>query len=610
MKKYFFLLVLFSFFSTYTSYAATCTAIVSGNWEDPSIWSCGSVPGNGDDVIIPFGIEVRVTTSNYTGGGTRVEMNIFIDGILSFDQGGAGGRPALFLDCPSSVTIGESGIISAEGNTGNNNVIEIDPGNNTIWSDGGCRVVAGPRAVSCNANNGNNVGTPSSLCDDNSITNFPCILPVLPPTEPVCPMGNTEITGSVDVNGTNDQQIDYFYDDGGTIPTLSASDVGDGSIVTFCSSATITNLDLGNNEEPVTIIVKSGTTLIIDNGFTLDDNVSILNYGTVIINGDVDLTNRAIRLVNATPTSLVDINGTLTIDNEGTSIFNLGSNDSGGGIIVDQLDITSQADEDGIVLGENSSLDVGTFNSNDRLNSICGAQTCAEIDIQTVTPGGFTQDMTAFSEVRYCDNDNPVGGDVLPGAATAQCPVDCNILLPVSLTFFNVESKEHDVILRWQTASEYNNSQFFIERSSNGSTFHIIGSLAGQGTTNKVQNYQWTDTAPLEGSAYYRLKQVDADGNYSTSMVRYVKRSYSQTGIEMSVYPNPAKDKLTIILSPKLQQVRLELIDLSGNVIIAQNIAELSQGSITWNGLEGLKGFYVLRVYHQQFVQQHKILFR
>ncbi|WP_291724167.1 T9SS type A sorting domain-containing protein [Bernardetia sp.] len=591
----------------HTLYAAQCTATATGIWEDPSIWSCGSVPGDGDgdDVIIPFGIEVRVTTSNYTGGGTRVEMNILVDGVLSFDQGGAGGRPALFLDCPSSVTVGESGIISAEGNTGNNNVIQIDPGNNNIWSDGDCRVIAGPRAVSCNANNGNNVGEPSSLCEDDAITNFPCIVPVLPPTEPVCPVGNTEITGSTDINGTNAQQIDYFYDDGGTIPTLSASDVGDGSVVTFCSDATISNLDLGNNEEPVTIIVKSGTTLTIDSGFALDDNVSILNYGTIIINGDVDLTNRAIRLVNATPTALIDINGTLTIDNEGTSIFNLGVDDSGGGIQVDQLDITSQADEDGVVLGENSSLDVGTFNSNDRLNSICGAQNCAEIDIQTVTPGGFTQDMTAFSEVRYCAQNNI--DQVMPGSATEQCPVDCNILLPISLTFFNAEAKESDVLLRWQTASEYNNYQFLVERSSNGNSFQVIGTIAGQGTINKVQNYEWIDVAPIDGGNYYRLRQVDANGNYSFSMIRHVKSYYHNE--EVDVYPNPAKDKLTIRLNSEFQQVKLELIDLSGNIIAAKELTQLSDSGIVWNGLGSLKGFYILRVQHQHFIKQYKILF-
>ena len=611
MKKHLFLLIFFFLFYTHNLHAQ-CTAIVTGNWESASTWSCGRVPADGDVVIIPFGIEVTVTSQNYGGGGTIVRMEIIVDGVLSVDQSN---NASLNLDCPSMVTIGESGIISAEGNTGNNNRIRIRPtsgggGATDVWEDGSCRVVAGPRSAGCSGTDFG-VDDETDLCDDSSITNESCVIPILPSIEPTCPTGNTEITGSVDINGTSAQQINYFYDNGGVIPTLSASNIGDGSVVTFCSSATITNLNLGNNDEPVTIIVKSGTTLIIDNSFALDDNVSILNYGTVIINGDVDLTNRSIRFVNATPTSLIDINGTLTIDNEGTSIFNLGVSESGGGLIVDQLDITSQADEDGVVLGENSSLDVGTFNSNDRLNSVCSAQSCAKINIQTVTLGGFTQNMTAFSEVRYCDNDNPVGGDVLPGSATAQCPLDCNILLPVSLTFFDVEAKESDVVLRWETASEYNNSHFFIERSSKGDDFQVIDSIEGQGTIQKAQSYEWIDTTPLDGGTYYRLKQVDSDGTYSVSMVRYVKGSYNSQGeVEILVYPNPAQDQLTILLNTKLQQVKLELIDLFGNIIATKHVTELSQGGVIWNGLENLKGFYVLRVYQQQSVQQRKILFR
>ena len=94
-------------------------------------------------------------------------------------------------------------------------------------------------------------------------------------------------------------------------------------------------------------------------------------------------------------------------------------------------------------------------------------------------------------------------------------------------------------------------------------------------------------------------------------MVRYVKGSDNSQGeVEILVYPNPAQDQLTILLNTKLQQVKLELIDLFGNIIATKNVTELSQGGVIWNGLENLKGFYVLRVYQQQSVQQRKILFR
>ena len=44
--------------STETTIWATCTSAGSGLWSNPLTWSCGVIPGPGDDVIIAVGTTV------------------------------------------------------------------------------------------------------------------------------------------------------------------------------------------------------------------------------------------------------------------------------------------------------------------------------------------------------------------------------------------------------------------------------------------------------------------------------------------------------------------------------------------------------------------------
>ena len=99
--------------------------------------------------------------------------------------------------------------------------------------------------------------------------------------------------------------------------------------------------------------------------------------------------------------------------------------------------------------------------------------------------------------------------------------------------------------LNWSTTVEQNNKGFRIERSSDGITFSqvaLVPSQAGGGATAQNLNYIYFDDKPFPGMNYYRLTQTDSDGNEQHSTIAEV--SFAKDAI--TVYPNPAKDNITI----------------------------------------------------------------
>lgn len=94
--------------------------------------------------------------------------------------------------------------------------------------------------------------------------------------------------------------------------------------------------------------------------------------------------------------------------------------------------------------------------------------------------------------------------------------VDC-LTLGVELLEFRLDEKNTSIDLNWITKTETNNSHFEIERSVDGIHFEKIGKIEGHGTINTEVSYIFKDRNPLSNVSYYRLKQVDFDGQFEYS---------------------------------------------------------------------------------------------
>ena len=120
-------------------------------------------------------------------------------------------------------------------------------------------------------------------------------------------------------------------------------------------------------------------------------------------------------------------------------------------------------------------------------------------------------------------------------------------VFPVEMLSFNARPFSGYVLLDWQTATEKNNEGFDIQRSTDGKTWETIGFVQGRGTTQTPQSYAYTDEAPLAGTSYYRLKQVDYNGAFEYSNILSVNYDLDGKQQGLKLFPNPVSDELNIL---------------------------------------------------------------
>lgn len=144
----------------------------------------------------------------------------------------------------------------------------------------------------------------------------------------------------------------------------------------------------------------------------------------------------------------------------------------------------------------------------------------------------------------------------------------CEGVLPVEFLHFSVSSEQDVVQLRWATAVEVNNEGFEIERSPNGSEWTTLGFVKGMGTTASISTYQYEDPAPLAGTSYYRLKQMDLDGQFEYSEIRSAAFVDAKNGF--AVFPNPAGQTLHIQLPEHQKDLQLQLRNSLGQLVWEQ----------------------------------------
>jgi type IX secretion system substrate protein len=212
-------------------------------------------------------------------------------------------------------------------------------------------------------------------------------------------------------------------------------------------------------------------------------------------------------------------------------------------------------------------------------------------DLYVLQPSFTLSHIGAFSATGIC-------GDL------ASCNYPFSIL-PVTWESFYATSKGNGYVdLSWEVTQQQKDKGYYVERSIDGTSWSEIGFVVTFGGYESTEDYAYTDNNPDNGKNYYRIKQVDINGDSSLSEIKTV--TLAKASSKLSVWPNPARDVIRIQNNGSTGVVNI--YNQSGSMV-SESKLQAGVNSINVNSLSF--GAYIISVknvngesYNQKFIKE------
>lgn len=430
-------------------------------------------------------------------------------------------------------------------------------------------------------------------------------------------------TGTVDMNDGNNVTADgQIYLIGNWTNQILQTNFDEGnSTVRFLGAGTqlITTSPVDRNEAFYNVILDNNTSFTIDGDVTVSGNMNMING---VVNPIAMATDEVIFTDNATVTNLTAnsyVAGKVRKIGNDAFVFPTGKNLKWARIAM-SAPVTTAAEFQaeyfkagyGIYL-VNSPLDHVSTMEYWNLNTLAAVSPVSvtlywEDGAWSGITGPLSPDLRVahFNGTAWDDNGNTnVTGTVPIGTVRSTVPVtDFGSFtfgsitpdnpLPVQLSDFTAKTVNNErVKLNWITQSELNNDYFDVMRSQDGNHFETIGQVTGLGTTTSVTKYVFEDAAPFHGISYYRLRQVDYNGQYELSVTRQVNINKGKSAITAWIENNTIH---ALIDTDMGGNAVTEITDASGR-IISRKIFYFGAGQTTFHIQKpDAPGIYFLRI--------------
>lgn len=240
-----------------------------------------------------------------------------------------------------------------------------------------------------------------------------------------------------------------------------------------------------------------------------------------------------------------------------------------------------------------------TFNAIDTVNSTLSGDNVVDVSWTligaNVNPPGATPIFGVQLQYPFGD---PLGNP--PNTLEAISPV-LTVSEPLSVglgMFTAIKTDNNTVDLDWTTMTEQNSKGFEIERSVDGRNWSSIGFVSSQadnGNSRTSLKYAYEDLQPNTGYNYYRLKQLEVNGNFEYSDVRKVFFD-DQTQNTITIYPNPAVQSMNVqgLESGDV----IYVFDVSGKTV---KVVYTFDSTVKFNVSDLAAGTYFLKVNEDKF---------
>ncbi len=267
--------------------------------------------------------------------------------------------------------------------------------------------------------------------------------------------------------------------------------------------------------------------------------------------------------------------------------------DNGGNMTIDMSNngscTTSGCDIDFALWGPFSDIATATGNCGSLPAPYDCSYSTSPSETITIT-GASSGDVFIILITNFSNSASDISFTNTSGSATTDCSI-----LPVELISFNGECNGKNVELHWSTLTEINNDYFSVEKSYDGIEFFSIGTVNGHGFSNSIKNYYFLDEDIGRIPIYYRLKQVDYNGNYEYSDMLAIN---CNTSPEVKIYPNPFNNELYIDLESNLNY-SIKITDYIGKTILEKDLANSYNHKLDLSFIK-TQGMYFVSLYNSQ----------
>jgi|GEM_PF-2076525 len=313
-----------------------------------------------------------------------------------------------------------------------------------------------------------------------------------------------------------------------------------GGQLIVCGNLTLTGIAFTSG----TIIINPGASIVINpsGSVVFGTGCVIYNYGIFSITSSL-VTGQNNLIFNCIPAAVFNVFfNQFVVQGPNTSVVNYG-------VINSSYVITSSSNSPNTFCLAPGSM----INANIMINQYANAFTspvaysCINITSQIIN----SQPMTATSNIKICYMAASVGvvGSTNFGSATVNSTcTSCSAALPLKLLSFAGTCTGEDTELIWLTQDERMTDFFLIEKSKDGVNYSVAGCVKAKENAREINRYGYPDHKPAldESIVYYRLKQVDKNGDFDYSPVLAVNCS-SQADI--TLFPNIVSDKVITVFT-------------------------------------------------------------
>ena len=292
---------------------------------------------------------------------------------------------------------------------------------------------------------------------------------------------------------------------------------------------------------------------------------------------------------------------------------------SGGGVCNDEMSVVvnGKAGPFKVTTPDTAAWNAGTFKmvTWDVNNTNIAPVNCANVAIELSADGGVTFPVTLLASTPNDGSAEITVPENITALARIRVKAVGNIFFDISDKNFKIQpfiftaqkAANNIVNLQWSVANEIDSLHYEIERSSDSVNFGSIGKAGSGINSDSAQTYLFNDVAPFQGVNYYRLKQVDKEGNFIYSKV--VSVMLDQTGVRFTIYPNPSKYTSTLHILADMKEVTVRLLDALGRQVFLKSFSAVTSGQVVQIPLVGLsRGIYFLTLISDQETSTHKIM--